>query len=68
MSLRSFHATGNRGNKVDHGPVELAVHPPHENELRTQLLDCGAGERTLIGIQVDLHFLAFCTGLASRGG
>ena len=37
--------------------VEFAVHPSQENELRTQLLDCGAGERTLIGIQADLHFL-----------
>jgi hypothetical protein len=36
--------------KVDHGPVEFAAHPPHENELRTQLLDRGGSERTLIGI------------------
>ena len=28
-----------------------------ENELRAQLLDCGAGEGTLIGIQVDPHLL-----------
>src|SRR5215204_7380829 len=55
--LRPFHATGNRGTKVDHGSVEFAVHPPHENELRTQLLDCGGSERTSIGIQVDPNFL-----------
>ena len=29
---------------------------PQENELRAQLLDCGGGERTLIGIQVDLPY------------
>src|SRR4051812_41816751 len=57
MPLGSFHATRNGGTKVDHGSVEFAVHPPHENELRTQVLDGGGGERTLIGIQVDLHFL-----------
>jgi hypothetical protein len=57
MPLRSSHAPRNGGTKVDHGPIEFAVHPLQENELRTQLLDCGAGERTLIGIHVDLHFL-----------
>ena len=29
MPLRSFHATRNGGTKVDHGPVEFAVRPPH---------------------------------------
>jgi hypothetical protein len=56
-ALRPFHATRNGGTKVDHGPVEFAVHPPHQNELRTQLLDCGGGEGTLISIPVDTHFL-----------
>src|SRR5215204_6033706 len=49
-----FHATRKAAPR---SIVEFAVHPSQENELRTQLLDCGADERTLIGIQVDLHFL-----------
>jgi hypothetical protein len=66
--LRSFHATGYTSTMIDHGSVEFAVHPPHQNELRTQLLDCGGGEGTLISIPVDPHFFAFCTDLASQAG
>src|SRR5215210_5009748 len=30
MPLGSFHATRNGPTRVDHGPVEFAVHPPQE--------------------------------------